>query len=105
MIIYFGSIPSRVLAYMQELEYEAIKLGIPLKTRHNEVAPGQFEMAPVFEEANLSVDHNSLEMDLMPKIDPNTILLYCFMKSRLKGSTDLVNTTIGHCPPVPVSIY
>lgn len=65
---YFGSIPPRVLAFMQELEYEAIKLGIPLKTRHNEVAPGQFEMAPVFEEANLSVDHNSLLMDLMQKI-------------------------------------
>ncbi|MEK9603912.1 MAG: glutamine synthetase III [Flavobacteriaceae bacterium] len=65
---YFGSIPPRVIAYLQELEFEAMQLGIPLKTRHNEVAPGQFELAPVFEEANLSVDHNSLTMDLMRKI-------------------------------------
>ena len=65
---YFGSIPPRVIAYMKELEHSAIQLGIPLKTRHNEVAPGQFELAPIFEEANLSVDHNSLVMDLMRKI-------------------------------------
>ena len=52
---------------MQELEYTSIQLGIPLKTCHNEVAPGQFELAPIFEEANLSVDHNSLVMDLMNK--------------------------------------
>ena len=65
---YFGSIPSRVYAYMVELEIEAFKLGIPLKTRHNEVAPGQFECAPVFEEINLAVDHNQLLMDLMEKV-------------------------------------
>ncbi len=65
---YFGSIPDRVLAYMQELEIESIKLGIPLKTRHNEVAPSQFECAPIYEEINLAIDHNQLLMDLMDKI-------------------------------------
>ena len=65
---YFGSIPQRVIAFMQELEAESWLLGIPIKTRHNEVAPGQFELAPVYEEANLSVDHNVLLMDIMDKI-------------------------------------
>ncbi len=65
---YFGSIPERALAYMRDLEIESIKLGIPVKTRHNEVAPNQFELAPLFEEANLAVDHNSLLMDVMSKI-------------------------------------
>lgn len=65
---YFGTIPSRVSAFMREFEIEAYKLGIPVKTRHNEVAPGQFECAPVFEEANLAVDHNMLLMDLMKKV-------------------------------------
>ncbi len=57
---YFGAIPSRVFEFMKELEFEAYKLGIPVKTRHNEVAPNQFEIAPVYEEANLAVDHNLL---------------------------------------------
>ncbi|MCG2460966.1 glutamine synthetase III [Flavobacteriaceae bacterium F89] len=65
---YFGIIPSRVLNFMKELEKECTLLGIPVKTRHNEVAPNQFELAPVFEEANLAVDHNLLLMDLMEKI-------------------------------------
>jgi glutamine synthetase len=65
---YFGSIPSRALAFMRELEEQSILLGIPVKTRHNEVAPNQFELAPIFEEANLAVDHNSLLMDIMGKI-------------------------------------
>lgn len=65
---YFGSIPERVLAYMQDLEVEAIKLGIPLKTRHNEVAPSQFECAPLYEEINLAIDHNQLLMDIMDKV-------------------------------------
>ncbi len=65
---YFGSIPDRALAYMRELEIECISLGIPVKTRHNEVAPNQFELAPLFEEANLAVDHNSLLMDVMSKV-------------------------------------
>ncbi len=65
---YFGSIHERVMSFMRELEIESLKLGIPVKTRHNEVAPGQFELAPIFEEANLAVDHNSLIMDVMKKI-------------------------------------
>ena len=65
---YFGSIPARVLNFMRHLETECMLLGIPVKTRHNEVAPNQFELAPIFEETNLAVDHNSLLMDLMHKI-------------------------------------
>jgi glutamine synthetase len=65
---YFGSIPERAYAFMYDFEIEAFKLGIPLKTRHNEVAPSQFECAPVFEEINLAVDHNALLMDLMDKV-------------------------------------
>lgn len=65
---YFGVIPGRVLSFMSDLEKECTKLGIPVKTRHNEVAPNQFELAPVFEEANLAVDHNLLLMDVMDKI-------------------------------------
>ena len=65
---YFGAIPPRVAAFMKELEIESLKLGIPLKTRHNEVAPNQFELAPVFEECNLANDHNLLVMALMRKI-------------------------------------
>ena len=65
---YFGSIPERVAAFMKDLEIKALELGIPCKTRHNEVAPNQFELAPIFEETNLAVDHNMLIMSLMKKI-------------------------------------
>ena len=65
---YFGSIPERVYAFMQDFETEALLLGIPLKTRHNEVAPSQFERAPIYEEINLAIDHNQLLMDLMDKV-------------------------------------
>lgn len=65
---YFGSIPDRVADFMYEFEHEALKLGIPVKTRHNEVAPNQFECAPVFEEVNLAVDHNQLIMAVMEKV-------------------------------------
>ncbi len=65
---YFGAIPDRVKAFMKEFEFEAYKLGIPVKTRHNEVAPNQFECAPVYEEANLAVDHNQLIMDVMRRV-------------------------------------
>ena len=65
---YFGSIPERAYAYMKELEEECYKLGIPLRTRHNEVAPSQFECAPIFEDVNIAVDHNSLLMDVMNKV-------------------------------------
>jgi glutamine synthetase len=65
---YFGSIPERVMAFMEDFESEAYKLGIPVKTRHNEVAPNQFECAPIHEEVNLAVDHNQILMDVMRKV-------------------------------------
>ena len=65
---YFGTIPERVQSFMKDLEIQALELGIPCKTRHNEVAPNQFELAPIFEETNLAVDHNMLLMSLMKKV-------------------------------------
>ena len=65
---YFGAIPARVLAFMRELEYEALKAGIPVRTRHNEVAPNQFEMAPIYEDVNLANDHNLLVMSIMERV-------------------------------------
>jgi len=65
---YFGSIPERVYAFMRDFEQESYKLGIPLRTRHNEVAPGQFECAPIFEEVSVAVDHNTLLMDVMERV-------------------------------------
>ena len=65
---YFGAIPERVAAFMKDLEIQALELGIPCKTRHNEVAPNQFELAPIFEEMNLAIDHNMLIMSLMKKV-------------------------------------
>ncbi len=65
---YFGSIPARVQAFMSEMEYELYKLGVPVKTRHNEVAPNQFESAPIFEEANIATDHNQLTMEILKKV-------------------------------------
>ena len=65
---YFGSIPERVAAFMRDLEIQALELGVPCKTRHNEVAPNQFELAPIFEETNLAVDHNMMLMSLMKKV-------------------------------------
>ena len=62
---YFGSIPDRVIAYMAECEHECMKLGIPVKTRHNEVAPGQYELAPMFELGNLAVDHQMMTMEIL----------------------------------------
>jgi glutamine synthetase len=65
---YFGSIPARVLVYMNEVETELFKLGVPTKTRHNEVAPMQFETAPIFEEANVAIDHNHLTMEVLKRV-------------------------------------
>ncbi|MGZ3771221.1 MAG: glutamine synthetase III family protein [Bdellovibrio sp.] len=65
---YFGSIPSRVLACMSEMEHELFKLGVPIKTRHNEVAPSQFETAPIFEEANIATDHNQIVMEILKRV-------------------------------------
>jgi len=82
---YFGSIPTRALNYMRELEEECMLLGIPVKTRHNEVAPNQFELAPIFEETNLAVDHNSLLMDVMSKVGERHNLTVLFHEKPFKG--------------------
>ncbi|MBN8567667.1 MAG: glutamine synthetase III [Flavobacteriales bacterium] len=82
---YFGSIPSRALAFMRELEEECMLLGIPVKTRHNEVAPNQFELAPIFEETNLAVDHNSLLMDVMSKVGERHDFKVLFHEKPFKG--------------------
>ena len=82
---YFGSIPARVLNYMRDLETECMLLGIPVKTRHNEVAPNQFELAPIFEETNLAVDHNSLLMDVMDKVADRHNFVVLFHEKPFKG--------------------
>ena len=95
---YFGAIPSRVAAFMKDLEIEALKLGIPVKTRHNEVAPNQFELAPVFEECNLANDHNMLVMSLMRKIARNhgfRVLLHEKPFKGINGSGKHNNWSLG----------
>jgi glutamine synthetase len=82
---YFGSIPERVYAYMRDFEIECLKLGIPVRTRHNEVAPSQFECAPMFEEANLAVDHNSLLMDVMDRVSSKHKLKVLFHEKPFAG--------------------
>lgn len=82
---YFGSIPQRVLNFLKDLEHACLLLGIPLKTRHNEVAPAQFELAPIFEEINLSVDHNALLMDVMHKVAEKHNLQVLMHEKPFKG--------------------
>lgn len=90
---YFGSIPTRVMEFMKDLEYEAYKLGIPLKTRHNEVAPNQFEIAPVYEEMNLANDHNLLLMSLMRMVAERHGFKVLFHEKPFAG----VNGSGKHC--------
>ncbi|MCK4661816.1 MAG: glutamine synthetase III [Bacteroidales bacterium] len=82
---YFGSIPERVSSYMRDFEIEAYKLGIPVKTRHNEVAPNQFECAPIYEEVNLAVDHNQLLMDIMKRVARKHKFRVLFHEKPFKG--------------------
>lgn len=82
---YFGSIPNRVLAFMVDFEERAHLLGIPLRTRHNEVAPAQFECAPQYEDMNLAVDHNSLLMDLMESVASDHQLRVLLHEKPYKG--------------------
>ncbi|MFV0417136.1 MAG: glutamine synthetase III [Dysgonomonas sp.] len=82
---YFGAIPVRVQRFMEELEYEAYALGIPVKTRHNEVAPNQFELAPIYEECNLAVDHNLLVMSVMDKVARKHSFRVLFHEKPFKG--------------------
>lgn len=95
---YFGSIPTRVTAYMKDLEFEAYKYGIPLKTRHNEVAPNQFELAPIYNETNLSIDQNQLIMLLMKKVARRhgfRVLLHEKPFAGVNGSGKHCNWSIG----------
>lgn len=82
---YFGAIPTRVLNFMKELEIECMKLGIPVTTRHNEVAPNQFELAPMYEETNVAIDHNSLLMDIMARIAHKHHFHILFHEKPFKG--------------------
>ncbi len=82
---YFGSIPSRVYNYMKDFEIECLKLGIPVMTRHNEVAPSQFEVAPVFEDINVATDHNSLMMDVMERVAERHSLKVLFHEKPFAG--------------------
>ena len=82
---YFGSIPERVYAFMRDFEQESYKLGIPLRTRHNEVAPAQFECAPIFEEVNIAVDHNTLLMDIMSRVAKRHKLVVLFHEKPFEG--------------------
>ncbi len=82
---YFGSIPERVYAFMRDYEQECYKLGIPLRTRHNEVAPSQFECAPIFEDVNIAVDHNVLLMDIMSRVAKNHKLTVLFHEKPFAG--------------------
>jgi glutamine synthetase len=90
---YFGSIPPRVLAFMEELEFELHRLGIPVKTRHNEVAPMQFEMAPIFEDVNMANDHNALSMDIARKVALRHHLVCVFHEKPFQG----LNGSGKHC--------
>ncbi len=90
---YFGNIPERVSAFMRELEFECYKLSIPLKTRHNEVAPNQFELAPIFEECNLAVDHNLLLMSVMKRVAERHNFKVLLHEKPFKG----VNGSGKHC--------
>ena len=95
---YFGAIPPRVAAFMKDLEIQALELGIPVKTRHNEVAPNQFELAPIYEECNLAVDHNMLIMSLMRKIARNhgfRVLLHEKPFKGVNGSGKHNNWSLG----------
>lgn len=95
---YFGAIPTRVAAFMKDLEIQALELGIPVKTRHNEVAPNQFELAPIFEECNLAVDHNMLIMSLMRKVARNhgfRVLLHEKPFKGVNGSGKHNNWSLG----------
>ena len=90
---YFGCIPSRVLEFMKDLEFECYKLGIPIKTRHNEVAPNQFEIAPVYEQANLAIDHNLELMAVMKTVAENHGFKVLFHEKPFEG----INGSGKHC--------
>ena len=102
---YFGAIKPRVAAYMADLNQELWKLGVLAKTEHNEVAPSQHELAPIFSNTNVATDHNQLTMEIMKKVANAMAWPVCSMKSPLTGSTAAASTTTGLSPPTPASIF
>ena len=94
---YFGAIPERVLAYMLECERDGA-LGIPIKTRHNEVAPAQYEIAPIYENANVAADHQQLVMKILRTVAPRHGLAACCPRSRSPASTDRASTQLPSAP-------
>ena len=111
---YFGAIPTRVAAFMKDLEIQALELGIPVKTRHNEVAPNQFELAPIFEECNLAVDHNMLIMSLMRKVARThgfRVLLHekpfkgGLLKASIMSATNAHRLGANEAPPAIISSF
>src|SRR6185295_1672445 len=95
---YFGSIPDRVLAFMQDIEAELYRVGVPIKTRHNEVAPSQYEVAPIFESANVATDHQMMTMETMKRVAPKYGLA-CLLHEKpfagVNGSGKHLNWSIG----------
>ena len=96
---YFGVIRPEVSAFMKELDEELWKLGIPAKTKHNEVAPCQHELAPIFDTTNVAIDHNLLTMEMMISWPPSTVWSACSTRSLSRASTAAASTTTGPCPP------
>ena len=100
---YFGAIRPRVAAYMQDLDRELWKLGVLSKTKHNEVAPCQHEMAPIYTDANTACDHNQITMDVMKKVARKHGWCACSMRSPLPASTARASTTTGPWLPTPAT--
>ncbi len=100
---YFGAIPARVLAFMAESERELYRLGVPVKTRHNEVAPGQYEIAPTFELSNVACDHQMMLMETLKRVAPRYGLQCILHEKPFAGITAAASTTTGRWPPTRAS--
>ena len=98
---YFGALKPRVAAYMHDLDEELWKLGIPAKTKHNEVAPSSTSWLPIFDTANVAVDHNQLTMEIMKKVADKHGLTCLLHESLLRESTAAASTTTGPSPQIP----
>jgi glutamine synthetase len=101
---YFGHIPERVLAFMMEVEQELYHVGVPVKTRHNEVAPSQYEVAPIFENANVATDHQMMMMEVMKRSPRSTDSRACSTRSRSPASTAPASTSTGRWPTITATI-
>jgi hypothetical protein len=100
---YFGSIPERVLSFMSDVEYQLYKIGVPVKTRHNEVAPGQYEIAPLYEHCNVSADHQQLIMQVLRNTARKYGMVCLLHEKPFAGSTGAANTRTGPWQPIPAS--